>query len=145
MPIFEIGEDQDFKDNKLIIGTHTIGNDPNYLMIAKVKIPKDNFLISISDYYYAHEKNKKCYSAIGQSSTSIELEKKIMHEGEIIRARYMPQNPNLISTKTQDGEIHIFDINKLYSSTEITKPEIRLVGHNLYGKAMSWNSKIEGS
>jgi histone-binding protein RBBP4 len=36
LPIFEIGEDPDFKLNKLVMGTHTTNNDPNYLMIAKV-------------------------------------------------------------------------------------------------------------
>jgi len=42
----------------------------------------------------------------------IEIEIKINHEGEVNRARYMPQNPCIIATKTPSCDVLIFDYTK---------------------------------
>ena len=36
LPIFEVGEDPDYKVHKLVLGTHSNMSEPNYMMIAKV-------------------------------------------------------------------------------------------------------------
>jgi len=38
------------------------------------------------------------------------------HEGEVNRARYMPQNPVLIGTKSPNAEVFIFDYTKVFTS-----------------------------
>jgi len=66
----------------------------------------------------------------------IEIETKILHEGEINRARYMPQKPNVIATKTLSGEVHVFDYLQhppTPVSQEQIRPEIRLIGHTAEG------------
>lgn len=143
LPIFEIGEDPDFKLNKLVMGTHTTNNDPNYLMIAKVKIPKDDILLDISEYTYAHDK-RTSHTSIGQSNGNVEIEKRILHQGEVTIARYMPQNPNVIASKINNGEIHLFDINKPYTNTDKACPEMTLTGHSAPGKGLSWNIERDG-
>ena len=45
-------------------------------------------------------------------SAKIEITQKINHEGEVNRARYMPQNPYLIATKSPASEVHVFDWSK---------------------------------
>ena len=42
----------------------------------------------------------------------IEIEIKINHEGEVNRARYMPQNPTIIATKTPSSDVLVFDYTK---------------------------------
>lgn len=42
----------------------------------------------------------------------IEIEIKINHEGEVNRARYMPQNPCVIATKTPSSDVLVFDYTK---------------------------------
>lgn len=42
----------------------------------------------------------------------IEMEFKINHEGEVNRARYMPQNPCIIATKTPSADVLVFDYTK---------------------------------
>ena len=148
LPIFEIGEDPDFKVNKLVMGTSAPNsqkapNDPNYLIIAKVKIPKDDILLDISEYTYSHDK-RDVPTAIGQSNGNIIPEKKIMHQGEVTKARYMPQNPNILASKINNGEIHLFDINKPYNNTETPSPEYTLTGHSLSGQGLSWNNEKDG-
>ena len=58
----------------------------------------------------------------------------------------MPQNPNIISTKTISGEIHIFDTNNhsLKPKDNLVKPEMRLKGHEQEGFGMSWSNFKEG-
>ena len=55
----------------------------------------------------------------------------INHDGEVNRARSMPQSHKIIATKTVCGEVHIFDYFKhggTPSSNEV-KPDLRLTGH----------------
>lgn len=40
------------------------------------------------------------------------MEIKINHEGEVNRARYMPQNPSVIATKTPSADVLVFDYTK---------------------------------
>ncbi len=66
----------------------------------------------------------------------IEIETKILHEGEVNKARYMPQRPQIIATKAISGEIHVFDYLSHPStpvSLEQIRPEVRLVGHTAEG------------
>ena len=45
-------------------------------------------------------------------SGKIEIDIKINHEGEVNRARYMPQNPFIIGTKTPSADVLVFDYSK---------------------------------
>jgi histone-binding protein RBBP4 len=66
----------------------------------------------------------------------IQIIQKINHAGEVNRARYMPQNPDLIATKAVTGEVLVFDRTKHSSEPErggVCKPDIRLVGQTREG------------
>ena len=78
------------------MGTHTSNNDPNYLMIVKVKVPSS-------------DANEKIENDSKEPDNKIEIAIKINHEGEVNRARHMPQASKVIATKTNKGEVHIFD------------------------------------
>ena len=70
------------------------------------------------------------------ATPKIQIIQKIIHPGEINKARYMPQNPDLIATKCTSGEILIFDRTKHSSEPERNgqaKPDIRLVGQQKEG------------
>lgn len=67
----------------------------------------------------------------------IKVIQSINHTGEVNRARYMPQNPDLIATKTVMGEVYIFDRTKHASqpTSDVCKPDITLRGHSKEGCA----------
>jgi len=68
----------------------------------------------------------------------INITQRIGHEGEVNRARYMPQNPDLIATKTTKGDVWIFDRTKHPSKPDkenVFKPDIILNGMNKDGYA----------
>lgn len=76
---------------------------------------------------------------IPPSPPKIQIVQKINHPGEINKARYMPQNPDLIATKCTSGEVLIFDRTKHSSEPErggSVKPDIRLVGQVKEGYVM---------
>ena len=49
----------------------------------------------------------------GAVSEKIEIEQRINHNGEVNRARAMPQNPTIIATKTATSEVFIFDYTRV--------------------------------
>jgi histone-binding protein RBBP4 len=103
-------------------------------MIVKAKIPVKDGEKDIKD------------NLINKGESKIEIETRINHEGEVNRARPMPQKPNIIATKTNKGEVHIFDYHKHSPrpADNIVKPEIRLLGHTCEGYALSWNTVRQG-
>lgn len=52
------------------------------------------------------------FGGFGSVSGKIEIEIKINHEGEVNRARFMPQNPCIIATKTPSSDVLVFDYTK---------------------------------
>lgn len=59
----------------------------------------------------------------------------------------MPQNANMIATKTPFGDVLVFDYQKhptLPESTEVCKPNLRLKGNTEDGYALDWNSNKKG-
>ena len=65
----------------------------------------------------------------------------INHQGEVNKARMMPQSYKIIATKTTSGEVHIFDYFKQGGkpSTDEVKPDLRLLGHSKEGYGLDWN------
>jgi len=68
------------------------------------------------------------------------------HDGEVNRARYMPQNPLLIATKSPSSDVFVFDYTKHPSipTDNICKPQLHLKGHSKEGYGLSWNSNLCG-
>ena len=60
----------------------------------------------------------------------------------------MPQNPTVIATKCNTGEVHVFDYTKfpLKPSASQTKaePTLRLTGNTAEGYGLSWSPVAKG-
>lgn len=72
----------------------------------------------------------------GGTECKISVTQRINHEGEVNRARYMPQNPDIIATKAVSGDLFIFDRTRHPSQPAtggVCAPEIRLKGHTKEG------------
>ena len=68
---------------------------------------------SLSQFDASHYDNEKGeFGGFGSVSGKIEIEIKINHEGEVNRARCMPQNPCVIATKTPTSDVLVFDYTK---------------------------------
>lgn len=77
----------------------------------------------------------------------VQVVQQINHEGEVNRARYMPQNSFCIATKTVSAEVYVFDYSKHPSKPPQDgqcNPDIRLRGHKTEGYGLSWSPIKEG-
>lgn len=87
------------------------------------------------------------FGGFGAVTGKIEINIKINHEGEVNRARYMPQNPCVIATKTPNCDVLVFDYTKHPSKPDPSgtcRPELRLRGHQKEGYGLSWNPNLNG-
>nr|XP_012640178.1 histone-binding protein RBBP7 isoform X3 [Microcebus murinus] len=126
-------EGKDYALHWLVLGTHT-SDEQNHLVVARVHIPNDDAQFDASH----------CDSDKGGK---IECEIKINHEGEVNRARYMPQNPHIIATKTPSSDVLVFDYTKHPAKPDPSgecNPDLRLRGHQKEGYGLSWNSNLSG-
>ncbi|KAK2186759.1 hypothetical protein NP493_190g06006 [Ridgeia piscesae] len=136
-------EGKDYSLHRLILGTHT-SDEQNHLLIASVQLPNDNAQFDASHY----DSERGEFGGFGSVSGKIEIEIKINHEGEVNRARYMPQNPCVIATKTPSSDVLVFDYTKHPSKPDPSgecQPELRLKGHQKEGYGLSWNPNLNGN
>ncbi|KAH7915677.1 WD40 repeat-like protein [Hygrophoropsis aurantiaca] len=137
-----------YTTHRLLLGTHTSGQAQDYLQIATVQIPKRDgpSADKLDRGDYDDERGELGGHSI-PPQPRIQIIQKINHAGEVNRARYMPQNPNLIATKAISGEVFIFDRTKHSSEPErggVCKPDIRLVGQTKEGFGLAWSPAKAG-
>lgn len=161
LPDVEVKEGKTTIVKRLIIGTNTSGNDPNFLHIANVTLPGATTMVDTRASSYDEEQSGipiKCMSFLflllflelggyGGADCKVQIMQSIVHEGEVNRARHMPQNPCLIATRTVQGDVLFFDYTKHPSnpsSLDVCKPDLRLKGHRGEGYGLSWNRMVKG-
>ncbi|KAF8253155.1 WD40 repeat-like protein [Wilcoxina mikolae CBS 423.85] len=136
--------DKSFSTHRLLIGTHTSGNDTNYLQMAEVQLPNPP---SEKDPRKYDESREEVGGYAGGSECRLQIQQRIVHEGEVNKARYQPQKPDLIATMCADGNVLVFDKTKhplqpLHPTKCI--PEMTLKGHEREGYGLAWNPHKEG-
>mmetsp|Transcript_6647 Transcript_6647/g.10055 ORF Transcript_6647/g.10055 Transcript_6647/m.10055 type:complete len:427 (-) Transcript_6647:164-1444(-) len=126
---------------KLIIGTHTSDKEQNYLMIASARLPSDDTRVDGRQYDDSHRE----VGGFGAMKGRLDIQQRINHQGEVNRARFMPQNINMIATKPNIASVFVFDVTKLPSEpTNQCTPTAVLHGHTQEGYGLSWNNLCEG-
>mmetsp|Transcript_11626 Transcript_11626/g.23689 ORF Transcript_11626/g.23689 Transcript_11626/m.23689 type:complete len:349 (-) Transcript_11626:183-1229(-) len=112
-------------------------------MIAEVRLPLEDTEIDARKY----DDERGEAGGFAGVSAKIEITQKINHEGEVNRARYMPQNPYLIATKSAASEVYVFDWSKHPSKPAADgrfEPDLILKGHQKEGYGLAWNPHEEG-
>lgn len=84
-------------------------------------------------------------SSGAQAQIKMAIEQQIDHPGEVNKARYQPQNPNIIATMCVDSRVLIFDRTKHSSIPKgVVSPQAELIGHESEGYGLDWNPHVEG-
>ncbi len=140
--------DKDYSTHRLLIGTHTSNEAQNYLQIAQVQLPKP---VTPDSADYDEEREEIGGYGGGSSKKTPVMEVKfniiqrINHKGEVNKARYQPQNPNIIATMCTDGRVMIFDRTRHPSQpTGHVNPQMELLGHEAEGFGLSWSPHQAG-
>jgi len=135
--------DKDYSVQRLVMGTHTADGEPNFLNIVNCMLPNGNAQVDARKF----DEERGEVGGYGGAEAKIQITQRIPHDGEVNRARYMPQNPCLIGTRCITGEVFVFDYTKHPlnpAAGAICQPDIRLVGHKAEGYGMSWNTLKQG-
>jgi len=144
LPDKKIKQSEECSVQRLLLGSHTSGEEQNYLMLAEVHLPLDETSVDSRKY----DQNTEVGGfGNGNVSDKIQIVLKINHEGEVNKARYMPQQSSIIATKTISSEVYIFDYTKHPSkplSDGKCNPDMRLLGHKKEGYGLSWNLLKKG-
>lgn len=119
-----------------------IGDVKNYLLVAEARLPLEDADSGTRDRYDESAANPGVASAIGKVSVM----QKIPHDGDVNRARHMPQNPNVVATKTETGKVYVFDLTKHGATPvdNVCRPDLTLQGHSREGYGLCWSKKSEG-
>jgi histone-binding protein RBBP4 len=139
--------DKNYTIHRLLVGTHTSNDAQNYLQIANIELPKT---VTPNPHDYDEERGE--IGGYGNSSSGdsaaikMNIEQRIDHPGEVNKARYQPQNPNIIATMCVDGRVLVFDRTKHSSIPKgVVNPQAELLGHKKEGFGLSWNPHTIGS
>jgi WD40 repeat protein len=138
--------------HRLILGTHTT-NEQNHLLIACVTLPNEKAQFDVGETYVspgAFENDVFGGFSSDESNDRFEIVKLICHDGEVHRARYMPQKPDMIAVKGPHRDVLVFDSSKHPPKPNpILKgqcmPNLRLRGHTKEGWGLSWNRHVSGA
>jgi len=128
--------DQECVRHRLLLGTHTDGEAQNAVLVADVLVPDDT-----ADIAGNGDGEKASETGIEQATKArVRISHELAHEGEVNRARYMPQNPDVIATKTVTGDVCIYNLTAERNS----EPLLVLKGHQEEGYGLAWNTQCQG-
>ncbi|KAJ8572208.1 hypothetical protein K7X08_008719 [Anisodus acutangulus] len=122
-----------FSVHKLILGTHTSDDFRNFLMVANVHLPRN-------------PASGLVHNLMNPQIPKVEIVQKIHVDGEVNRARCIPQKPSVVAAKTSSSEVYVFDSAKQPVDHEggSCNPDVRLRGHDKEGYGLSWSQFKEG-
>lgn len=136
---------------RLLYGTFTLGKFTDSLSIVQVPFFKNlNKNITIKKLDYNQEKQE--FELTTSSSRKLKLLQKINHKGDVNTLKYMPQNPNIIASANNYGDLFIYERTKhsslLRLDDEISKVQISLKSSRSNNEndvfALDWNLQTSG-
>mmetsp|Transcript_21017 Transcript_21017/g.29086 ORF Transcript_21017/g.29086 Transcript_21017/m.29086 type:complete len:421 (+) Transcript_21017:226-1488(+) len=143
LPNKEEPENKDYSVQQLLLGTHTSENEQNYLMRAQVMLPLEDTETDARQY----DEERGEAGGFGAGAGKVQVIQQMNHDGEVNRARHMPQNKFLLATKTVSAEVYVFDYSKHPSKPSAEggcHPDLRLRGHKTEGYGLAWSPFCEG-
>ncbi|KAG0498960.1 hypothetical protein HPP92_003651 [Vanilla planifolia] len=152
---------KDYSVQKMILGTHTSDNEPNYLMLAQVQLPLEDSENEARQY----DDERGEIGGFGCSSGKVQIIQQINHDGEVNRAGYMPSksihncNKNSHSTEgyglswslfkqghllsgSDDAQICLWDINATPKNRSLDALQIFKV-HDGVVEDVAWHLRHE--
>lgn len=140
---------------RILLGTFTLGQSTDSISILQLPYYTNlNKNLTIDKLDYNHEKEE--FELTKVAKKKINVLQKINHWGDVNKLRYMPQNPDVIASSNNLGNLVIYDRTKHASfknsligeDTEINKPQLHLINEwNLSDSdifAIDWNKQKEG-
>lgn len=138
---------------RLLLGTFTLGQAVDTVSIYQFPYYRNlNKCINMDQVNYNPDKDEFELSTV--TKTKISVVQTINHFGDVNKLRYMPQNPDIIASSNNVGDLLVYNrtkhlnIKKLIGEADLNEPQLRLVDQNSPGTtdifAFDWNRQKEG-
>ena len=156
---------EDVSVNRMVIGTHTSEGAANYLMRVDVHIPVDNGEdeeeeagggggggggdvpaaggVAGADADGDAPMDPALQKSWGGTAGKIETKQKVNMDGEVHRARCMPQNSSVVAVKSPSQNVYLFNLDGRPAVPAVDdtgcSPDSLLTGHSSEGWALCWS------
>lgn len=125
------------KKNYLVTGTADSENpQKNFIAVYSVQLPKFKPTVDVAEEARAPAKPEEPV----EKKHSVKLEKKLPHQGEVNRLAYMPQESEIIATKTDQGTVNLYRLD----ASDSSGPFSVLKGLSAAGFGLNWSTKDAG-
>lgn len=135
---------------RMLLGTFTLGQAVDTISICQLPYYRNlNKCINVEQWNYTPEKEEFELSSI--SKTKLRVLQSITHLGDVNKLRYMPQNPDVIASSNNLGDLSVYNRTKHSSikklTDDVSEPQLRLQNPDNSGTdifAFDWNRQKEG-
>jgi histone-binding protein RBBP4 len=133
----EAGDDES-TIQRLLFGTQTSGQEQEYLLIANVRVPKAQD--EDEDEEDTDEKDPTEAPDDKKEICITGFQHRLPHDKEINKARAMPQNEDLIATKSNSGTVYLFNLKGEAPAAGATSAhQVVMEGTMGEGYGLAWN------
>lgn len=132
--------------HKVLLGTHTSGNEVDYAIIGEVKLSaismKENLTTceNFKGFFTYHKTHR--LAVMGHPIPTLDIKAKLVHPGEVNRITHSPNRQFTFATQTNFGDILVYDYSRHPSTPKCTTkaaPQIVLTnGHASEGYGLNW-------
>lgn len=139
---------------RLLVGTFTLGQAVDTVSIYQLPYYRNlNKYIKLDQLNYNPEKEEFELSTVAKAK--LRTAQTINHHGDVNKLRYMPQNPDILASSNNVGDLLVYNRTKhlniklLIGEAELNEPQLRLVDQTGQQQAadifaFDWNRQKEG-
>ncbi|KPI88911.1 WD repeat protein [Leptomonas seymouri] len=97
----------------ILSGTRTGGQEQSYLQMLSATVPQDTQSLDMSDAAYSEATGEVGGYGMAPHACGLKIERRILHDGDVLAARYMPANPLLLASSSSNGSLYVFDWSRV--------------------------------
>ncbi|CCW62473.1 unnamed protein product [Phytomonas sp. EM1] len=103
----------DVTTNTILCGTRTGGQEQAYLHLLNATLPSNASILDSAERPYCDATGEVGGYGMAPSTCNLRVERRILHDGDVLAARYMYANPLLIASASSNGAVYIFDWSRV--------------------------------
>lgn len=97
----------------ILSGTRTGGQEQCYLQLLSATLPQDTQSLDGADAAYSEATGEVGGYGMAPHACGLKIERRILHDGDVMAARYMPANPLLIASASSNANLYVFDWSRV--------------------------------